>query len=160
MLTKKLWFHHFKIFLKANQKTPFFYLPRYVASIHSVIIILKILPLVSKTDYKRYLPNLKFWTSISMCWITEKPHLLLLLSRSVLSDPVTPWTVAHQAPLSMGILQARTLEWVAMPSSRASSQPRFWTWVSCITDWFFTTEPAGEPQNYTYWRVMLKLQNI
>ena len=32
--------------------------------------------------------------------------------------------VALQAPLSMGILQARKLEWVAMPSSRASSQPR------------------------------------
>ena len=29
----------------------------------------------------------------------------------------TPWTVAHQASLSMGILQARILEWVAMPSS-------------------------------------------
>ena len=28
---------------------------------------------------------------------------------------VTPWTVALQAPLSMGILQARILEWVAMP---------------------------------------------
>ena len=28
------------------------------------------------------------------------------------------WTVAHQAPLSMEILQARILEWVAMPSSR------------------------------------------
>ena len=35
-----------------------------------------------------------------------------------------PWTVAHQAPLSMWILQARILEWVAMPSSRGSSQPR------------------------------------
>ena len=32
--------------------------------------------------------------------------------------------VAHQTPLSMGILQARTLEWVAMPFSRGSSQPR------------------------------------
>ena len=31
---------------------------------------------------------------------------------------VTPWTVAHQAPLFMGILQARILEWIAMPSSR------------------------------------------
>ena len=28
---------------------------------------------------------------------------------------VTPWTVARQAPLSMGILQAGILEWVAMP---------------------------------------------
>ena len=30
----------------------------------------------------------------------------------------TPWTVAHQAPLSTGILQARILEWVAIPFSR------------------------------------------
>ena len=29
-----------------------------------------------------------------------------------------PANVARQAPLSMGILQARILEWVAMPSSR------------------------------------------
>ena len=42
----------------------------------------------------------------------------------------TLWTVARQAPLSMGFLQARTLEWVAMPSSRGSSQPRGWTQVS------------------------------
>ena len=28
---------------------------------------------------------------------------------------------ARQAPLSMGILQAKLLEWVAMPSSRGSS---------------------------------------
>ena len=41
----------------------------------------------------------------------------LLLSRVQLFA-WTPWTVAHQAPLSMGILQARILESVAMPSSR------------------------------------------
>ena len=29
----------------------------------------------------------------------------------------TPWTVACQAPLSMGILQARILEWVAISFS-------------------------------------------
>ena len=28
----------------------------------------------------------------------------------------TQWTGDHQAPLSMGILQARILEWIAMPS--------------------------------------------
>ena len=32
-----------------------------------------------------------------------------------------------------GILQARTLEWVALPSSRGSSPPRAWTQVSCIS---------------------------
>ena len=44
-------------------------------------------------------------------------------------------TVTHQAPLSMGILQARILEWIAMPSSRGSSRPRDQThisYVSCI----------------------------
>ena len=35
-----------------------------------------------------------------------------------------PMGVAHQAPLFMGILQARIMEWVAMLSSRGSSQPR------------------------------------
>ena len=43
-----------------------------------------------------------------------------------------PKDVGRQAPLSMGILQARILEWVAMPSSRGSSQPRDQTHVSCI----------------------------
>ena len=50
----------------------------------------------------------------------------------------TTWTVAHQAPLSMGILQAGILEWVAMPFSRGSSWPRDWTWVSHIAGRFFT----------------------
>ena len=49
----------------------------------------------------------------------------------------TPWTVARQAPLSMGILQAIILEWVAMPSSRWSSWPRDQTQVSCIAGGFF-----------------------
>ena len=31
----------------------------------------------------------------------------------------TPWTVAHQAPLSMGIFQARILEWVAIPTQQS-----------------------------------------
>ena len=46
----------------------------------------------------------------------------------------TPWTVAHQSPLSMGILQARILEWIAMPSYRGSSQPRDRTQVSHIVE--------------------------
>ena len=38
-----------------------------------------------------------------------------------------------------GILQARILEWVAMPSSRGSFQPRDRTWVSCLVGRFLTT---------------------
>ena len=50
---------------------------------------------------------------------------------------VTPWTVACQAPLYMGLLQARMLEWVAIFSSRGSSQPRNRTRVSSIASKFF-----------------------
>ena len=50
----------------------------------------------------------------------------------------TSWTVARQAPLSMGILQAKILEWVAMTFSRASSQTRDQTQVSHIAGGFFT----------------------
>ena len=37
-----------------------------------------------------------------------------------------------------GILQARILEWVAIPFSRGSSWTRDWTWVSFIAGRFFT----------------------
>ena len=37
-----------------------------------------------------------------------------------------------------GILQARILECIAIPFSRESSQPRGWTWVSCLAGRFFT----------------------
>ena len=43
-----------------------------------------------------------------------------------------PWTVACQAPLSMGTLQARILEWVAISFSGGYSQPRDRMWVSCL----------------------------
>ena len=45
----------------------------------------------------------------------------------------TPWIVACQAPLSMGILQAKILKWVAMPTSRESFQPRDQTCVSYVS---------------------------
>ena len=51
----------------------------------------------------------------------------------------TLWIVATQAPSSIyGILQARILEWVAMPPSRGSSWPKDWTHISCFAGKFFT----------------------
>ena len=66
----------------------------------------------------------------------ETPWCVFLVAKSV--NSATPWTVAHQAPLFMGILQARILEWVAMPSCRGSSQPRDGTRISHIAGGFFT----------------------
>ena len=68
-----------------------------------------------------------------------------MLSHSVMSDSLwPPWNVAHQAPLSMEILQARILEWVAMPSSRGSSQPSDRTCISHTVGEFFTVWAARE----------------
>ena len=60
----------------------------------------------------------------------------------------TLWTTACQTPLH-GMLQARILEWVAVPFSRESSQPRHQTcdsYVSCIAlaGRFFTTSATWE----------------
>ena len=47
-----------------------------------------------------------------------------------------------------GIVQARILEWVAVPFSRGSSQPRDRTQVSLIACRFFTSWAAREAQEY------------
>ena len=47
---------------------------------------------------------------------------------------VTPWTVASQASLSIGIFQARILEWVAVFCRRGSSWPSNQTCV-CLLHW-------------------------
>ena len=55
----------------------------------------------------------------------------------------TPWTVAHQAPLSMGILQVRVLESAAM-LTWGSCPPSNWTQVSCISGGLFTVWATRE----------------
>ena len=50
-----------------------------------------------------------------------------------------------------GILQARILEWVVMPSSRGSSQPRDWTQVSGIAGKFFAVWVTREAQWQMKW---------
>ena len=65
------------------------------------------------------------WKSLSRVWLFA-----------------TPWTIV------IGILQARILEWVALPSSRGSSQPRNQTQVSRIAGGFFTIWANRETQEY------------
>ena len=68
------------------------------------------------------------WKLVSQLWLT-------------LRDPMgycsSPGSSVH------GILQAGILEWVAIPFSRASSQPSDQTQVSYVAGKFFTTEPQG-----------------
>ena len=63
---------------------------------------------------------------------------------------MTLWTVVCHGSSVHGILQARILEWVAIPFSRGSPQPRDQAWVSCIAGRFFTiwaTDVALLPTN-------------
>ena len=67
---------------------------------------------------------------------------------SVLCNVPFRAAVCHEVPLSMGILQAKTLKWIALPSSRGS-QPRDQTQVSHIAGRLFTIwatwEGLGHP---------------
>jgi len=45
----------------------------------------------------------------------------------------------------MGILQARILEWVAIPSSRGSSKSRYPSQVSTLQEDYLLSEPLGKP---------------
>ena len=49
----------------------------------------------------------------------------------------------------MEILQARILEWIAMASSRGSSQPRDWTQISHITGRFLTNRATKKAHEYS-----------
>ena len=63
-----------------------------------------------------------------------KVKVLVTQSSAALCDPIDyspPGSSVH------GILQARILEWVAIPCSRGSSQPRDGIQVSCIAVAFF-----------------------
>ena len=75
-------------------------------------------------------------------------HACMLSCFSCVWFSATPCTVARQAPLSMGILQARILEWVDMPSSRASSQPRDQTQISYVS--CMGTLPQAPPRKPIY----------
>ena len=69
-------------------------------------------------------------------WSEQMVHLCSCMhAKSLQSCPTLYGPMNYNPPGSSvhGILQARILEWVAMPSSRGSSRPRDWTWVSYVS---------------------------
>ena len=66
-----------------------------------------------------------------------------VLSHSLMSNTLQ----LHQAPLFIGILQARIMEWVAMPSSRVSSQPVIKPRAPSLEVDSLPSEPPGKPRN-------------
>ena len=77
--------------------------------------------------------SLHTWNGSKHIWLYESE------SRSVMSNSLQPMDYTIH-----GIFQARTLEWIAFPFSRGSSQPRDWTQVSHIAGRFFTSWATSE----------------
>ena len=71
----------------------------------------------------------KRWGRTDTLWIIVKVKVKSLSRVRLFA---TPWTVAYQAPPSLGFSMARILEWVAISFSRGSSRPRDRTRVSWI----------------------------
>ena len=68
---------------------------------------------------------------------------IVSLSHSVVSN--SSWLHgAQEDPLSMGIIQARILEWITVPSCKGSSQHKDRTQVSRIAGRFFTVWATKE----------------
>ena len=71
-----------------------------------------------------YLHNFIICESFIILWDSNMQIIILFHNMLIMSHSLRrQWTLAFQAPLSMEILQPKILEWVAVPSSRWSSQP-------------------------------------
>ena len=80
-------------------------------------------------------------------WVTFTSLLILYVLSLSVQLFVTPWTVARQAPLSMGILQARILEWVAIPPPRDLPNPGIEPRFPALQADSLLSEPPGKPKN-------------
>ena len=73
---------------------------------------------------------------------------------------VTPRTITHQAPLSMGILQERILEWVAIPFSRDLPNPGIEPRSLALLVDSLPSEPSGKPKStILQYKIKIKLKN-
>ena len=98
------------------------------------------------------LSDLHFHLCFSGMKDADISHLSVVLVRLMLvaqSCPILchPMDCSPPGSSDRGILQARTLEWVAMPSSRGSSRPRDRTQVPSMAGRFLTIR---EPSQYSF----------
>ena len=86
------------------------------------------------------------WVVFPYLWFSERVYVELLccLVAKLCLTLATPWTVAHQAPLSMGFPRQEYWSGLPFPPPGGSSWPRDWTCVSYVAGGFFTAEPPGK----------------
>ena len=84
------------------------------------------------------------WCLAQNSFLTKSCWVCCFFSHSVVSNSLWPMDFNPPGSSIHGVLQARILEWVAIPFSRRSSQPRDRT--SCIVGRFFTIWATRESQ--------------
>ena len=62
-----------------------------------------------------------------------------------MSDFATPWTAAHQAPLSMGFPRKEYWSELPFPSPGDLPDPGIEAASAALAGGFFTAEPSGKP---------------
>ena len=83
-------------------------------------------------------------------WVSSQWSTVLCLVAQLCLTVCDPMDCSPPGSSVHGTLQAGILEWVAIPSSRGSSQPRDQSQVSCTAGRFFTSGATKEAQEY--WR--------
>ena len=105
-------------------------------------------------------PTCGWWEPFKLAPVSFQPSLLAfkhghvcvcVKSLQSCPTPCEPMTVARQVPQVHGILQARILEWVAMPSSRGSSPTQgSKLYLLCLLHWQAGSSPRALPQACPY----------
>ena len=77
-----------------------------------------------------------YWTALPMCVLSHYSHVQLF---------VTPWTVAHQAPLTMGFSRQEYWSGLPCPPPGDLPDPGIQPVSPEFAGGFFTTEPPEKP---------------
>ena len=102
-------------------------------------------------------PNIVGYCSILDLYSLDADSSALEFCAKLLQSCPTPCDLTDcslPGPSVHGFLQARILEWVAMPFSRGSSQPRDWTTSPALAGGFFITSTTREAHSPPF--VMIK----
>ena len=86
--------------------------------------------------------SVSMFTPISMCVCVCVHAMSLQLCPTL----VTLWTVAHQAPLSMGFSRQKNWSMLPCPALGSFSDPGIKSVSPALTGGFFINEPPGNPR--------------
>ena len=99
-------------------------------------------------DWSQVRNSLEHQSAVNVTCLRAQPHSCVRLF-------MTPWTVAHQAPLPVGFPRQEYWSELPISSSRGSSWPRDQTHISCVGRWILyhcTTSDTLSKHNTSLYR--------